>query len=130
MATGPGSMAQLNVRIDPAIKSAGDEVLERANVTPTQLVRAIWAKLSQGSEALDQVIEVLLRHPSSAGATCTPAPMAGDLLAEGIVRRQEELEQSLSLDASNYRALSDDEMRDLLLDERIERERERMVWND
>lgn len=130
MATGSGSMAQLNVRMDPAIKSAGDEVLERANVTPTQFVRAIWAKLSRGSEALDQLIEVLLRHPSSAEATCTPVPMAGDLLTEGIVKRQEELEQSLGLDASSYRALSDDEMRDLLLDERIERERERMVWND
>ena len=130
MAAGPGSMAQLNVRMDPAIKSAGDEVLERANVTPTQFVRAIWAKLSQGSEALDQLIEVLLRHPSSAEPTCAPTPMAGDLLAGGIVRRQEELEQSLGLDISSYRALSEDEMRDLLLDERIEREHERMVWND
>lgn len=33
---------QMNVRLDSELKAAGDAVLEREGVTPSQMVRAIW----------------------------------------------------------------------------------------
>ena len=46
---GLAATSQLNVRMDSELRSAGDAVLERAGVTPAEVVRALWAKLSKGA---------------------------------------------------------------------------------
>ncbi len=35
-------MTQMNVRMDAAVKNAGDAVFEQAGYTPTQIVRMLW----------------------------------------------------------------------------------------
>ena len=38
--------AQLNVRLDPALKASGDAAAGRCGWTPTQLVRSLWEYLA------------------------------------------------------------------------------------
>lgn len=42
--------AQLNVRIDPALKKSGDSVLARNKITPSEAVRALWDYLTRHQE--------------------------------------------------------------------------------
>lgn len=129
MSSNSPTMAQVNIRIASDVKRAGDATLERADVTPTQLVRAIWAKLAMGHEALDQLVEALVKDPSPYAATVEGDVRAGDMLVEHIARRQQAFEQEVGLNARACVPLSDDEAEDLLYEEQVLRERERMVWH-
>ena len=55
----PQAVSQMNVRMDTQLKNAGDKVLAEGDTTPTQLVRALWEKISRGTSDLRQVEEVL-----------------------------------------------------------------------
>ena len=59
------SLSQMNVRMESQLKAAGDDVLARMGVTPTQLVRAVWMKVAQGAEAFDQIVAVLAAEPAA-----------------------------------------------------------------
>ena len=52
-------MAQINVRIDRSLKDEGDAVLAEAGISPTRIVRDLWAKLAQRGTALDEVAAAL-----------------------------------------------------------------------
>ncbi|MBR3318371.1 MAG: hypothetical protein IKG21_11190 [Atopobiaceae bacterium] len=125
MARGAVAMAQVNIRMNSALKAQGDEVLALAEVSPSQLVRAVWAKVAQGRESLDQLVRVLAADvkPTDA-AEGTPL---GDAMVERIRRRQEGFELQFGLDSETYWPLTEDEMRDVLYEQRLERNRERLV---
>ena len=53
------ALVQMNVRMQGRVKEAGDAVLAEAGTTPTQIVRALWEKISRGAADLQQVEEVL-----------------------------------------------------------------------
>lgn len=59
-------MAQINVRIDKDLKQAGDAVLAGEGMSPSEVVRALWNKLAQHGEALDEVKRVLFGGDDSA----------------------------------------------------------------
>lgn len=61
------AVSQMNIRMDTQLKDAGDKVLAERSTTPTQLVRALWEKISRGAPDLQQVEEVL-------GISVPPAP--------------------------------------------------------
>lgn len=44
---------QMNVRMDAALKQRGDEELRRLGVTPSELVRRVWAYVAQTGELPD-----------------------------------------------------------------------------
>lgn len=48
---------QMNVRLDSALKEAGDAVIARSGYTPSQIVRALWEQL-----ALQDGVPSTLRH--------------------------------------------------------------------
>lgn len=52
-------VAQINVRIDRSLKDEGDAVLAEAGISPTRIVRDLWAKLAQRGTALDEVVAAL-----------------------------------------------------------------------
>ena len=52
-------VAQINVRIDRSLKDEGDAVLAEAGISPTRIVRDLWAKLAQRGTALDAVVAAL-----------------------------------------------------------------------
>ena len=119
------SLSQMNVRMESQLKVAGDNVLARMGVTPTQLVRAVWMKVAQGAEAFDQIVAVLAEEP---------AAVSGVSGGEGPDAVSDEFEERLQLfycesgfDYSAYSSPTDDEWEDLLLRERADREAERMV---
>lgn len=51
--------AQVNVRINPQLKSQGDEGLAAAGITPTQAVRAVWELAAQNKNTPDRLKAVL-----------------------------------------------------------------------
>lgn len=53
------SVSQMNVRINSQVKNKGDGILAEAGITPTQIIRALWEKISLGIADLRQVEEVL-----------------------------------------------------------------------
>lgn len=125
MARGAVAMAQVNIRMNSALKAQGDEVLALAEVSPSQLVRAVWAKVAQGRESLDQLVRVLAADVKPTDAAEGTLP--GDAMVERIRRRQEGFELQFGLDSETYRPLTEDEMRDVLYEQRLERNRERWV---
>ena len=63
------AMAQINVRIDKDLKLAGDAVLVGEGISPSEVVRALWNKLAQHGEALDEVKRVLFGGDDPADVT-------------------------------------------------------------
>lgn len=64
MDVGSGTV-QLNVRMSRTLKSSGDAVLEEHGVSPSQVVRALWERLSQRGEAAQEVLDSLLGQEDS-----------------------------------------------------------------
>lgn len=136
MATGAAGMAQLNVRLDPELKAAGDSVLDRIGISPAQLIRAVWAKVARGAEACDQLVAALAQEPSaSVGLAGSAGPLAGDgsfgresgRMAR-IQARQEALAGELGLDMSLLVPLTDEVLEEALCEDYFAGERDRMVW--
>lgn len=67
--------AQMNVRLDRALKRSGDAVLAARGRTPSQAVRALWEYLSVHAE-LPDALERLLRQGDLEGAA--PLDSAAD----------------------------------------------------
>lgn len=129
MSARSAAMAQVNVRIDPGVKAAGDATLASVDVTATQLIRAVWDKLAQGASAFDQLAIALAKDSPALASDRREKEDAARELIEGIIQRQEAFEKTWGLDASTYVALSDEEMEDLLFDERMQRERAREAFD-
>lgn len=53
------SMAQINVRIEKSLKTAGDAALVEEGLSPSEVVRALWRKISQRGKDFAEVREVL-----------------------------------------------------------------------
>ena len=71
---GVGTIAQMNVRLDRGLKAAGDAVLAEVGITPTELIRELWEKVSRGSAHAMQVREFLRdKACEGVGTGCTPA---------------------------------------------------------
>ena len=45
-------VTQLNTRMDAQLKAAGDSTLDLYGISPSELIRALWAKIALGEEAL------------------------------------------------------------------------------
>lgn len=119
------AMAQLNVRMEPQLKAAGDEVLARLGITPTQLVRALWMKVSRGAEAFDQIVDALAQEPAavSVGGLANPIEAEDDPFENRLTAFYHEY----GFDYTSYESPQDDEYAELLTQDWTEREGERMV---
>ncbi len=50
---------QLNVRMDQALRDAGNAALDGKNLSPSAFVRAAWEKLAQRGEQLEALLDVV-----------------------------------------------------------------------
>ncbi len=120
------ALAQMNVRMQGRVKEAGDAVLAEAGTTPTQIVRALWEKISRGTADLQQVEEVLgMSAPSASSedgmAYKLDAMRRGRaLFAEGLAT----LNVHAGLNASQAEASDVEQYAEALVD----RLRERDLW--
>ena len=116
------SVAQLNVRMSTELKAAGDSVLDLYGIAPSELIRAIWSKISHGEQALDQVVRVLAIDPSADSVKTIKAPSGTSRIAQLVRQRQADFEREVGLEPSSYVPLTDEQLDDLLyrdyLDER------------
>jgi len=119
------SMAQLNVRMNTELKAAGDSVLNLYGVSPSELIRALWSKISHGEQALDQVVRVLVADPAAGSSKTVNVTRSMPRIAQLIQQRQADFEQEVGLDPASYVPLSEEQLDDLVyqdyLDERAAR---------
>lgn len=59
---------QLNVRMDRALKESGDALLRERNVSPSEVVRALWGKLAQRGRGAEELLADLLGQDDGADA--------------------------------------------------------------
>ena len=114
------SMVQLNVRMRPELKARGDSVLELYGVSPSELVRALWEKISLGGEAFAQVVEALAANPAAGSSKTIVRMSPATSIASEIRQRQADFENELGLDSSTYRPLDADELEDLVYQDYLE----------
>lgn len=122
MSARAAAMAQVNIRMDPTLKAAGDATLCAVDVSPSQLIRAVWQKLAQGIEAFDQLATTLAQDSPQLVANSAEANAAAEQLVCNIQQRQALLEQTWGLDASTYAPISDEALQELVFDELVSRE--------
>lgn len=120
--TAAAGMAQVNVRMSPELKAAGEAAMSASGVTPTEVLRWVYETFAEGRESIAR----LLRE-GTAARVVDEAPAADDrgaLLLKGIDDRYAALYASLGLDQRNLPSavLEDDELDRLFWDER-DRER-------
>ena len=119
----PQAAAQINVRIDRSLKEAGDAVLAELGISPTQIVRALWAKLAERREAPQEVLEVLQPNVRTAEEQAEIDRKLA--IIERATTRFERFAQDMGLDVNDYTPLTDEEMEEALWDEYLERGHER-----
>ena len=113
------TMAQLNVRMSPELKAAGDSVLDLYGVSPSELIRALWEKIAAGEEAFRQIVDTLTIEPTT-GSVKRSKRYAAMRMIERIERRQAEFEREFGLDPSTYVEFTDDELNDLVYQDYLE----------
>ena len=113
--------SQLNVRMDSQLRSAGDTVLERAGVTPAEIVRALWAKIAGGAQECEQVLALLTKQDSPAASS------RGDAYLAEIDGWQSKLYELANVDRASYIAPTDEELDEMLYDEWLSRDTDRVT---
>ena len=119
------TMAQLNVRMAPELKAAGDSVLDLYGVSPSELIRAVWEKMVCGETAMRQLVETLVKDPAPAGIRPTQKEIDGMDPIAWIEWRQAEFAKEVGLDLSTFTPSTDEEFEELLYEDWLEKERER-----
>lgn len=81
-------LAQLNVRIDAGLKSAGDSVLERCGVSTVQIIRSLWQYMSERQTVPDFAKSKSSKSKDDATAGEQGAGMAMRLAREAGLRAE------------------------------------------
>lgn len=107
-------MVQLNVRMNAELKAAGDSILELYGIAPSELIRALWSKISHGEQALDQVVRALAADPAAGSSKTVGATGVTSRVAQLIQQRQADFEREVGLNPTSYAPLSDEQLDDLV----------------
>lgn len=114
------SMAQLNTRMKPELKASGDSMLELYGISPSEVIRTLWEKISLGEEAMSQLVAAFLAEPA-VGTTRTAAREEGSSgIARMVRERQASFERESGLDPTTYVPLDEDELNDLVYQDYLE----------
>ena len=80
--------AQVNVRMDAALKQAGDAGLAEVGLSPSDAVRALWGVMAQRGEARERLVEAL---GCGSGSQGSPERARRLRLVEDMASRYERL---------------------------------------
>ena len=125
-----GTAAQLNVRMNPEVKAAGDSVIDLYGVSPSELIRALWEKISLGEEAFAQVVKALVATPAAGTRRTIDSELGASNVASLIRQRQASFEHELGLDPATYIPLSMEDLEDLVYEDYLEQLDERGSGHD
>lgn len=75
------SVSQLNIRLDSALKDAGDAALAEIGYTPTRFIRSIWEKLARRGGDREELKLVLEGHNDSSSSTGETRSEDGPLMS-------------------------------------------------
>lgn len=125
MAGTQGSVAQLNIRMASATKAAGDATLERMDILPAQLIRAVWQKLALGEEAAVQLLRALVQKPAVGEGLSVVT--SWDEFERNREQREAFWSEIEAVAGPMPAPLSEEEMEELIYQEHLDRERERLV---
>ena len=117
------TMAQLNVRMKPELKAAGDSILELYGIAPSEFIRTMWEKISLGEEAFRQVAEALAADPAAGSYQGTSAAEARHGFANQIRQLQADYEYELGMTPSTYIPLSEEQLEELIYEDYLEERR-------
>lgn len=116
-------MAQINVRIDRELKEAGDAVLARLGVSPSQIVRDLWAKLAECRDNPQQVLEALQLNVRTAEEQAEIDRKLA--IIDRATTRLEEFAKRYGLSLANCEPLTEEELEEARWEEYLERGKER-----
>lgn len=116
-----GATAQINARLNPALKQRGDEALSGAGLSPSQAIRALWELAARNTDNPEAIRRALF--PERAEAQEADLSAAQRCRAEAIgkgARVVEDAYRSMGVvpAASSIADLSYDELQDLAYQER------------
>ena len=110
------SAAQMNIRMDSALKVSGNAVIAELGYTPSQVVRALWEFVTvQGT--LPPALTHLLRGERSAG---TADAEAADRASEGSALLSA-FYQRVGIEEPQSGAVDYDELREITAAEQLEK---------
>ena len=115
-------MAQLNVRMDPELKAAGDSVLDLYGVSPSELVRALWEKIAKGETSFKQVVETLAAEPAAGKHKVVQYERDGMSFTDWVEWRFNAFAAEVGLDPSTFVPHTDEELEELLYEDYLEEE--------
>ena len=113
-------VAQLNTRMDAQLKAAGDPTLDLYGISPSELIKALWAKIALGEEALHQVVKVLAAEPAAGSAQAAAHNQNASRTASWIKQRQAAFEREGELDPATYVPLTPEQLEDLVYEDYLE----------
>lgn len=116
-----GATAQINVRLNPALKQRGDEGLSGAGLSPSQAIRALWELAARNADNPKAIQRALF--PERAEAQEADLSAAQRCRTEAIGKGARVVEDAyramgVILAPSSTTELSYDELRDLAYQER------------
>lgn len=109
---------QLNARMTPELKQAGDEALARIGLTPTAAVRALWEKAAKRGKDLEEVAQ-LLAPSAEAAATVANAKQESPFEPAREMVREFYRQCGVDPDQVRYSEKSDKELLEEALYERM-----------
>lgn len=102
-----GAQAQINVRIDPEVKAAGDRVIESLGLSTSEVVRMLWSKLAQGEQEGQKVLACLSQEPATERKKEVDRKLAA---LDGIDEGWQQFANYVGLNLSDFKPMTDDEL--------------------
>lgn len=113
---------QLNVRLDKSIKSAGDAVLRRQNVSAARIIRDLWRYMADHQEVPD--FERFAQVSRDTRADCAESKKATRAEVEGSAGLAVRLAREAGI-RTDFDRLSYEELRELAFEEMLVEQEEK-----
>ena len=113
------AIAQVNVRIDANLKTAGDAALAKAGLTPTKAIRALWQRFAELADRPEKVRELVESRDVFAPAERAEQGRKLSLAREGSMIVSRSLAERGVVVPEGFEELSYEELREQVLLERL-----------
>jgi hypothetical protein len=94
---------QINVRLEPQLKQAGDAALTEVGLSPSEVVRSVWSAMAARGERRERLLELLGQHEAASAEDARTQRMR---LVERIASRYEGLGKYASVDPHSLPPMS------------------------